>query len=300
MRIIIALLLAVLLALATFAWRRGQVAPPPVLQTVTQQVYQVKGILKEILPGGEVVKIQHEKIPGYMEAMTMPLDVKDTNEITGLKPGDILTFNMVVTPDDAWIEKIVKVGTQAGPVVETIRVGRDVEPLKEGDVLPNYRFTNELGQPVELAQFKGQALALAFFYTRCPYPDFCPRTSSHLAEAIRQLKAMPAMPTNWHVFSLSFDPGFDTIKVLQTYARQYQADPQRWSFLTGDIVDIDAITEQFGMTITRGENLTWDHNVRTVVVDRQGQVQKIIIGNQWKPEELVAEMAKAAKSRSVD
>ena len=32
-------------------------------------------------PNGKAVRIKHEAIPGYMAAMTMPFDVKDTNEL---------------------------------------------------------------------------------------------------------------------------------------------------------------------------------------------------------------------------
>lgn len=298
MRVVIVLLIAVLLALATIYLRRTQPAPVPTASSAAadtnRQVYRVRGIIQEIEPDRTAARIQHDEIPGYMRAMTMSLDVKNTNELRGLKPSDIVMFDMVVTPEDAWIEKVLKIGEQKGPAPEPIRVTRDVAELKEGDPLPNYRFTDQLGQEVELREFRGRALALAFFYTRCPYPDFCPRTSRNLAETVKLLAARPDGPTNWHVLSLSFDPGFDTVEALKTYSEQYQADPQRWSFLTGSIEDIDAITEQFGVTISRGENLTWNHNLRTVVVDARGRIQKIIAGNQWQPAELAAELRRAA------
>ena len=48
------------------------------------------------------LRIQHEEIPGYMEAMTMSFDVRhDTNELAGLKAGDRVTFRMLVTESDA-------------------------------------------------------------------------------------------------------------------------------------------------------------------------------------------------------
>jgi protein SCO1/2 len=295
-KIIAALLVAVLLAVAIAAWRLAPGPPPaadPGPATTNARIYRVKGVIKEISPGRDVLRIQHEEIPGFMAAMTMPLDVKNTNEAAGLQTNDILTFNMVVTPDDAWITNLVKIGTQGAAAPEPVRVTRDVEPLNEGELLPNYRFTNQLGQAVELRQFRGQALVLAFFYTRCPYPDFCPRTSQALADTVRQLEARPNTPTNWQVLSLSFDPGFDTVPVLKAYAAQYQANPRHWSFLTGAMLDIDAITEQFGTIITRGEKDTWDHNLRTVVIGSDGKIRRIIKGNTWQPEELAAAVLQA-------
>src|ERR1700704_230713 len=56
------------------------------------------------------------------------------------------------------------------------------QPLTNRHPLLDYKFTNELGQAVSLGQFKGQALAITFFFTRCPIPDFCPRLSKNFEE----------------------------------------------------------------------------------------------------------------------
>ena len=95
-------------------------------------------------------------------------------------------------------------------------------------------FTNELGQPVRLSDFDGQALAITFFFTRCPIPDYCPRLSKNFQEASKKLsQAAPPGPTNWHFLSVTFDPQFDAPPVLKAYAQRYRADPAHWNFLTG-------------------------------------------------------------------
>src|SRR2546428_6984535 len=62
-----------------------------------QQTFQVNGVVREVLPARKRVKIEHEKVPNYMEAMTMTFDVKDAKELADLQPGDKVTFRMVVT-----------------------------------------------------------------------------------------------------------------------------------------------------------------------------------------------------------
>src|SRR5688500_11028980 len=59
-----------------------------------RKTYQVKGVVHEVSPEKKQVRVEHERIPGYMDAMTMMFDVKDTNELTGLKPGDNISFRM--------------------------------------------------------------------------------------------------------------------------------------------------------------------------------------------------------------
>ncbi|HZV33385.1 MAG TPA: copper-binding protein, partial [Verrucomicrobiae bacterium] len=130
-----------------------------------QQFYQVKGVVKELKPDGKTVVIRHEEVPHYMPAMTMPFEVRDTNELRGLRPGDLISFQLVVTPDNGWIEHVTKLSaarTTELPSRPTFRLVRDVDPLQVGDALPNYHFTNELGQAVSTKQLKGQAFAFTF------------------------------------------------------------------------------------------------------------------------------------------
>jgi protein SCO1/2 len=267
----------------------------------TNRFFLVHGVVKEVNPAEKTVTVQHEKIADYMDAMTMPFKAKDAAELQGLEPGDSIWFVLRVFPDESWIEKIRKDKKQTGPAPqasapaerEEFRIARDVDPLNVGDLMPDYHFTNELGQAVSLGDFKGQALAFTFIFTRCPLPDFCPRMSKNFAEVCQKLKAIPDGPTNWHLLTITFDPTFDTPEVLRGYSQAFQNDPKRWNFVTGAMIDIDAITDQFSLIIVRRGN-EWDHKVRTVVVDANGRIQNIIYGNEWKPDALVEAIVKAA------
>jgi len=264
------------------------------------RTFQVKGVVQEIKPGTTAVVIKHEEIPGYMPAMTMPFEVKEARQLADLKPGDTVSFRLVVTETDGWIEQVQRLESGPPPTpkpeVESVRVARIVDELSEGDLMPDYAFQDEQGRPIRLSQFRGQALGFTFFYTRCPYPTFCPRLSRQFAEACAQLQARTAGPTNWHLLSISFDPAHDTPPILHAYAKTYGYNPARWNFLTGQMIDIDAITEQFGMFFARDGD-SFSHNVRTVVVNAQGRIQRILIGNNWEVAEFVAEMVKAAAGR---
>ncbi len=262
------------------------------------QVFEVRGVVREIRSEGRVAVIKHEEIPGYMAAMTMPFDVKDPREVAGVVPGDTVQFRMTVTNTDGWIDWIrvtaKGVPEDARPAVSEVRVVREVETLAEGDLLPDYPFVTETRRPIRLSEFKGQVLGLTFIYTRCPYPTFCPRQSRQFVEATQRLRELlPGPGKRWHLLALSFDPAYDTPAVLHRYARQVGADPAWLNFCTGEMIEIDAITEQFGMFFARdGEGFS--HNVRTVVVDADGRIRRIFVGTEWTTEEFVAEMVKAA------
>lgn len=261
----------------------------------SSQTFVVKGIVKELEPDGKTVVISHEAITNYMPAMTMPFEARDTNDLRGLKAGDSITFHMVVTPTHGWIEGITKLDSPpaqpepAGP----IRLTRAQAQLDEGELLPDYQFTNELGQAVRLSQYKGRVLAFTFFFVSCPFPDFCPRMTSNFAEAAGRLSGMTNAPAQWQLLSISFDPANDTPQRLRGYAETAHYDPTHWSFVTSDETQITYLADQIGENFWH-ENGSIGHNLRTVVVDPKGRIRKIFPGNKWTVDELVEVMVKAA------
>ncbi|HZM02692.1 MAG TPA: SCO family protein [Candidatus Saccharimonadales bacterium] len=264
---------------------RGQ-SPAP-----ARQVFEVRGVVRALEPDGKTVVIQHEAIPHYMDAMTMPFEVHDSKELRGLQPGDAILFRMVVTPAEGWVEGITKQGKSPAelPSRSSIHISRALEPLDEGDLLPDYHFTNELGRAVSLSQYKGQVIAFTFFFTRCPFPNFCPRLTSNFSEAAAKLDHASNAPPQWHFFSISFDPTNDTPARLEAYGRHAHYDPRHWSFLTGDLGQISDLADQCGESFwTEGGSIS--HNLRTLVVDARGRIRKIYGGSNWTSDELVQDM----------
>lgn len=281
----------------------GTNAPATSGASTNPRIYQVKGVLKEIRHERKKALIDHEDIPGYMEAMTMLLDVRDTNEFTGLVAGDSITFRMLVTEDDGWIDQLKKVDGPRTPLASkpsTFRPVRDVEPLVVGDKMPEYVFTNSFGKELKLSSLKGTAYAFTFIFTRCPFPTFCPRLNSHFEAVQKSLKTMTNGPANWALLSITIDPDFDTPVVLKNYSTRYAPDANHWHWLTAPLIDITAIGEQFGLQFWRANpSEPINHNVRTVVVDAAGVVQWITPDNEFKPDMLVEQLVKAAKAKAL-
>lgn len=254
--------------------------------------YEVQGVLKEIRAQGWKALIAHEDIPGYMEAMTMLLDVKATNDLAGLTPGDAITFRMLVTETDGWIDRVKKVGsartTAGGP---GLAAPADVfEELEPGALLPDCVLTNQLGKEIRLSDFKGRVLAFTFIFTRCPFPVYCPRMNQNFS-AIQKELSQPGLGTNWQLLSISFDPEFDTPARMAKYAEGYRHEPAHWSFATGTTEDVRKLGSSFSLAFWR-EGALFNHNVRTVVVAPDGRIHKLFPGNEWKPADVAAEMKK--------
>ncbi len=268
-------------------------AAEPGATVTNMRVFEVRGVVKELPPGGKSVVIKHEDIPNYMRAMTMEFRVPDTNELRELAPGDQVKFRMVVTTNEGWIEGITRIGREAVSTSAPTNIIAYRPPLKMGDTMPNVALTNELGEAISLNQFRGQALALTFIFTRCPFPEFCPRMSNQFGTTEQILSAKANAPTNWHLLSISFDPANDSPAVLKRYGEMHNYNPGRWSFATGSQGDILKLARRCDLTI-QPDGAGFTHNLRTVVVDASGKVKDVLIGNEWTPEELANDLIAAA------
>jgi len=275
-------------------------------------VYPVRGLVRELKADGTNVVIKHEEIPGYMTAMTMNFDAPAATVLQGLQPQDVVTFKLHVSADDSWVDGF-NVLSNAGPAAVTtpdpvvlndptaVSFFKAVPELKVGEVLPDYAlndyaFTNQSGKLIRLADYRGKVLAFTFIFTRCPLPDFCPRLSQRFRSAQKTLKERALPNLDWQLLSLSFDPLYDSPKVLESYAKRFDGDFSRWTFTTGAYEPIHQLGALFGLYF--GMNVTPDklnHNLRTVVLDRNSRIHEVFVGNSWTSEELVNSIVAAGQ-----
>lgn len=282
-------LITFLFALSASTGAKSALLPDPAVR-----VFLAHGVVEELKPDHQVVVIRHQAISGYMQAMTMPFKVKDPDELAGLQRGSQVDFELHVGADESWVAHIIKTGSIALPPLATNTVTPPAANFSDPKYeLLHYKFTNELGQAVSLGDFPGQALAITFFYTRCPLPDYCPRLSKNFASASQKLAALTNAPANWHFLSISFDPEFDSVDVLKAYAQFYQYDPAHWSFLTGSKDKILELAQRCGMTFENKDGVI-NHNFRTLIIDASGRLQMVFPTSGDLSDEIVTEIVKGA------
>jgi len=260
------------------------------------RTFSARGVILEIKMDTAQVVIRHEAIAGYMDGMTMPFKVKDPARLAELKPGDQVTFQLHVAADESWVDHFQKTGIVS--IVENKSGSEPVEtftPRRDKSLL-DYKFTNELGQAVSFNDFRGQALAITFFYTRCPLPDYCPRLSKNFEEASQKLEAMTNAPTNWHFISVSFDPRSDTPQTLKSYGLSYRYDPAHWSFFTGPQDKIAELARDAGVKYETAAG-TINHNFRTLIIDPEGHLQMVFPVSGNLSDQIVSEILKAASQK---
>ncbi|GIV59488.1 MAG: hypothetical protein KatS3mg043_0577 [Rhodothermaceae bacterium] len=73
------------------------------------QTYEATGVVRNITPSRDFIVIEHEAIPGFMDAMTMPFALHDTTLVAGIARGDRVRFDLIVENDRVYVRRIEKV-----------------------------------------------------------------------------------------------------------------------------------------------------------------------------------------------
>ena len=284
--------ISVLIALVLTACSWGEKQP------TNEKRYPIKGIVVAVNKTEYTATIKHEDIPGYMPGMTMEFKIKNTADIQTMKPGDQVTGTLVVDDISSWIQ--VTAIAEGGPALTptTIVPG---EP-KPGDEIPDFTLNNQDEKPIRLSQYKGKALALTFVYTRCPQPDQCTLMSNNFAAIDQELQKQPDVYAKTHLLTISFDPAYDTPKVMRSYGAshtgRYSAENfQHWEFATGSADEVKRIAEFFGLRYFKDSSTGEDqvmHSLRTAVIDPNGKLVKLYRGNEWKPAEITEDLKSLA------
>lgn len=143
--------------------------------------------------------------------------------------------------------------------------------------LPGFSLLDQQGQVVTSLDLRGQVLLIDFIFTRCP--DVCPLLSSKAAWLQRNLPDRPLGGVPLRIVSLTVDPAHDRPEVLAAYAARYQADPTRWSFLTGEeeqvrlvLADLQQVADRIEPTV-EGAAPAIAHSERFLLVDATGSVR---------------------------
>jgi protein SCO1/2 len=289
------LLASPLLALIVLAGCHS-VHQPPAQPSAAQnyKVYHLRGkVVSTDAARGEIT-VNHEAIPGFMEAMTMPYKLKDASILGELHPGDVITADVLVSPDpdaDYLLDHIVVVA-QAKPDYKPAVSYHVPAP---GDKVPDFKLRNQDGQPIHLGQFKGKSLVVTFIYTRCPSPDFCPRVTRNFAALEKQLVSNPALFVRTHLICISFDPEHDTPERLRAYGVTYIGSDAKnafahWEFAVPEKSALAEMASFFDLGMTGNADSTITHTLSTTLVGPDGKVARFYPGNEWTPEQVLADV----------
>lgn len=156
----------------------------------------------------------------------------------------------------------------SGTSATAVRIASEEPPAPAPDRMPPgavaaaFTLTERSGKPFDSASLRGKVWLASVFFANCPGPCF--RENQAIADILRNIPDPDLVAV-----SVTCDPDNDTPESLRRYADRFQAEPDRWNFLTGDMATIKKIAnETFLLPAEVGV-----HSERGVVFDRKGRLR---------------------------
>jgi protein SCO1/2 len=278
--------------------KRGTVLMLVVLLAAAQEwaeeTHAMSGLVLKVDAAHRSMTVSCDSIPGYMDAMTMPVEVRDAKTLDGIRPGATIDFTFVVNGESSHAENIrvrryenleqePLEARRLGIVSDLANPATVAKVLNSHDLVPDFTLTDQARSKIAVSQFKGKVVTLNFAYVRCPNPAYCFRLTNNLGQL--QKRFADRLGSDLVLLTIIIDPEHDQNDAINKYAEIWDANPQTWHFLTGPLPEVQRVSRMFGMDFWNEEGFL-THSFRTVVIDREGKLFANLEGNQFTSRQL--------------
>ena len=258
--------------------------------TLTQQRYSAKGLVLAVDQERHLMTVSCEAIPGYMDAMVIPIEVRDGHELDGLAPSPMIEFSLVTDKEHPYAENVrirnfdsLELDPLSARRLRLLDGAIDPSLLPDRVMKVDVSRIDQNREHVTPSQSAGRVVAISFVYTRCPFPDFCFRFTNNFARL--QKRFAGEMGRDLVLLTISLDPVHDQPETLAEYARTWNIHPEGWHLLTGPPAEVQKFCERFGVAFFPDEGQLI-HSLHTLIIDRHGRLAANLEGNEFTAEEL--------------
>ena len=151
-----------------------------------------------------------------------------------------------------------------------IKLTSEQEPLPVIGSIPEFEFIDSEGQSVNLNTLKGKVWVADFIFTTCTMA--CPIMTDNMNTIHKKYKKNDDL----RLVSISVYPEYDTPEVLKEYASQYNANTDKWHFLTGKEASVKNVIKN-GFKIGDYEDIIF-HSEKFALVDKNGMIRSYYNG----------------------
>ena len=131
--------------------------------------------------------------------------------------------------------------------------------------VPDFKFTDSNGETITREDMEGKVWVADFIFTTCTMA--CPIMTGNMNIIHKSFKD----DNNVRIISISVYPEYDTPEVLKEYASRYNANTDRWHFLTGPEESVKNIIKT-GFKIGDYEDII-SHSEKFALVDVRGNIR---------------------------
>ena len=151
--------------------------------------------------------------------------------------------------------------------------------VKNGDTvfqkIPDFRLISQEGKVITQAKLDGKVYVANFFFASCQ--DVCKKMSAQMVRVNDAFRNEPSVK----LVSYTVDPVRDSVATLKKYAEMYQADSNKWLFLTGTKNDLYSLAQNgYKVSAMQAPGTVPDfiHSEKLILVDKEKHVRGIYDG----------------------
>jgi protein SCO1 len=147
---------------------------------------------------------------------------------------------------------------------------------------PALALHNYLGQPIDLASYRGKAVLVTFLYTNCP--DICPLITSNLRVALNLMG--PKVASKVQIIAVSVDPRGDTPKAVAAFLARHGMTG-RMQYLIGSAKELAPVWQAWGVGSSRDAEQPQFINHTGIVYGITGSGDRLTVyAPEFKPAEI--------------
>lgn len=132
-------------------------------------------------------------------------------------------------------------------------VDPEIANIKEGHVISDFSFTNQLGNQITQKDLEDQIYVANFFFTTCG--GICPKMSRQLQRVQKEF----AGDDHFKILSHTVNPSVDSVQKMFDYAKRFEADNAQWWFLTGPKEDLYLMARRSYLVVPDEEDPNFEH-----------------------------------------
>lgn len=155
---------------------------------------------------------------------------------------------------------------------------------------PDFHLTDQSGQPISLAQFRGKPVVLTFLYTHCP--DACPLTAEKLHAAQVQLGSAASQVV---MLAVSVDPQGDTPDSALSFSQEHKLSAN-WHYLLGTHEELAPIWNAYSVYVPAAAAQKPIHTSAVYVIDAEGR-ERLFLDNDFTSTQLTNDLKALLKEK---
>ena len=166
--------------------------------------------------------------------------------------------------------------------INPLLVDESIQKINKDHQIDSFSFQNQLGDTITNTSVKGKIFVTDFFFTTCG--GICPKMTNQLS----RLQSEFIDDSNFLILSHTVNPSIDTVETLFKYANRFNANPEKWWFLTGTKKDLYTMARKSYLVVPDESDPNFEHGGESdflhtenfALIDPKGRIRGMYDGTE--------------------